>query len=163
DMQRVEVLRGPQGTLFGKNAISGVFSLLTVRPTEHFEGLVDVRAGNHNSHEGTLVLSGPLTDTLSARFAVFNRRTGDYLDNTISDADAGGTDSEAYRLSFNWQAGDDTTVWFKAEHNNHVVNAGVSQVMALDPIDRQLLTQLDPALAARVDTRLDDKIAMSNR
>jgi iron complex outermembrane recepter protein len=71
--------RNASAPLFGKNSIAGVFNIVTAKPTQDFEGLVDLRAGNYNSHEGTLVLSGGLTDTLSARVATFNRRTGDYL------------------------------------------------------------------------------------
>lgn len=69
DLERIEVLRGPQAMYFGKNTVAGAISLYTARPTREFEGYV--RAGyEFNARERYVqtVVSGPLTDTLSARF-----------------------------------------------------------------------------------------------
>jgi len=171
DVQQVEVLRGPQGALFGKNSIAGVLNVVTQKPTQQFEGLVDVRAGNFDSHEGTLVLSGGLTDTLAARFAAFNRKTGDYLENDLDAGDAGGSQTEAYRLSFAWTPSDNTEVGLKVEHFYNRLNNGIYQMISLDPRDRDRLTgvntgtfpnpnaPLTPAQAARLDTKLDRHFA----
>jgi outer membrane receptor protein involved in Fe transport len=160
DVQRVEVLRGPQGALFGKNSIAGVFNIVTQKPTQQFEGLVDVRGGNYDSHEGTLVLSGGLADTLSARFAAFNRKTGDYLENDLDADDAGGTRTEAYRLSFAWTPSDNTDVGLKYEHFRSRLDNAIYQMISLDPADRARLTQsLGAAVVNRLDTKLDRHMA----
>lgn len=160
DVQRVEVLRGPQGALFGKNSIAGVLNVVTQKPTQQFEGLVDVRAGNFDSHEGTLVLSGGLTDTLSARFAAFNRKTGDYLENDLDGGDAGGSKTEAYRLSFAWAPSDNTDVGLKVERFYNRLNNGIYQLISLDPKDRaRLSAALGPDVVNRIDTRLDRHMA----
>lgn len=159
DMQRVEVLRGPQGTLFGKNSISGVMNLISARPTQQFEGLVDVRAGNLDSHEGTVVLSGGLTDSLSARFVAYKQHTGDYIKNTTGPGGAGGGDKESYRLSFNWDASDNTSVWLKYQHDHNQTNAAVYELTGLADADAQNLANKNPALFARTDTKLNGRYA----
>lgn len=83
DVARIEVLRGPQPTLFGKNAIAGAVNIVTRRPTKDFEGSVNaLYEFNHEEAKITGVLSGPLTDTIGARI-VGNYRTMDgYFFNT---------------------------------------------------------------------------------
>ncbi len=159
DMQRVEILRGPQGTLFGKNSIAGVFNLITERPTQDFEALIDLRAGNYDSAEGTAVISGGLTDDVSGRLMVYRQKTGDYLDNTFEGNDAGGGSKEAFRGSLNWDISNNTSVWVKAQHDHVQRNAATTQLLGLDPIDAAHLDSIDPSIRPRLDTKLNGKMA----
>lgn len=68
DMERVEVLRGPQGTLFGRNTIGGAFNITTKKPTEEFTGYVEAAYGNYDMFRGTGVVNLPLNDIVQTRF-----------------------------------------------------------------------------------------------
>ncbi len=69
DMERVEVLRGPQGTLFGRNSTAGAISLHTAKPTETFEANASLTLGSRNRQEVKMMLNAPLTDKWAVRFA----------------------------------------------------------------------------------------------
>jgi len=70
DVQRVEVQRGPQGTLYGRNAIGGNVNLITRRPTKEFEGSAAIEVGNYNRRMVQAIVSGPFTDSIRGRFVV---------------------------------------------------------------------------------------------
>src|ERR1700722_8168299 len=70
DIGRLEVLRGPQGTLYGRNTTVGAISIYTNDPTNEFEGSVDVSGGNYGSWNTVGVVNLPFTDTLAARFVI---------------------------------------------------------------------------------------------
>lgn len=76
DVKQIEVLRGPQGTLYGKNTTAGAINITTNQPTFDFEGKAEVSFGNLNFVQAKAAVSGPITDTLAARLAVSstNRR-----------------------------------------------------------------------------------------
>ncbi|MBB4613594.1 TonB-dependent receptor [Novosphingobium taihuense] len=76
DVKQIEVLRGPQGTLYGKNTTAGAINITTNQPTFDFEGKAEVSVGNLNFVQAKAAVSGPITDTLAARLAVSstNRR-----------------------------------------------------------------------------------------
>ena len=77
DVQRIEVLRGPQSTLFGKNASAGVISIITALPKFTFGGNVEASYGNYNALVLKGVVSGPLSETVAASFAAgYNKRDG---------------------------------------------------------------------------------------
>jgi len=77
DVQRIEVLRGPQSTLFGKNASAGVISLITKKPQFKFGGNVEAAYGNYNAVVVKGVVTGPITDTIAASIAGgINKRDG---------------------------------------------------------------------------------------
>lgn len=81
ELERVEVLKGPQGTLFGTNTTAGVINVITKRPQNTFGADVELGAGNFNSREGAASVTGPLiSDTLSARLYVARRQRDGFLD-----------------------------------------------------------------------------------
>ncbi|MEQ8801515.1 MAG: TonB-dependent receptor, partial [Haliea sp.] len=83
DISRAEVLRGPQGTLFGRNATGGLIHLITNKPTEELEGYLKASAGSYSSYSVQGAISGPLSDTVRARLALFHSKADGYIDNAI--------------------------------------------------------------------------------
>jgi outer membrane receptor protein involved in Fe transport len=83
DLDRVEVMKGPQGTLFGENATGGAVNYIAAKPTRTYEAGADLTAGNFNRVQLGGFVSGPLTDTLSGRLALQWRR-GDPWQNSIT-------------------------------------------------------------------------------
>ena len=77
DLQRVEVLRGPQGTLFGRNTTGGVVHFISKRPTEEVDGFVDLTYGSYNQIKAEAAFGGPIGDTVSGRLsAAMNKHDG---------------------------------------------------------------------------------------
>jgi len=118
DMARVEVLRGPQSILFGKNAIAGAISVITAQPTDEFEGLVSVLyEPDHEEQELSLVLSGPLGDSFAARLAVRKRDMAGYISNPFLTADEPDRDELTIRGTFRWDVTDRFDATLKYERN----------------------------------------------
>ena len=100
DMDRVEVLRGPQVTLFGNNSIGGAVSMTAAKPTNEFEGFVAVLSDfDHGEEERTAVLSGPIDDQLSARLSLREYDLGGYLYNGTTNRDEPQRDYLTARLN----------------------------------------------------------------
>ncbi len=83
DLERVEVLRGPQGSIFGRNVVGGSVNLITANPTPEAEGYFNTTAGNLNLREGQGAVSGPLSDNLSARLAMSYKARNGYYRNRV--------------------------------------------------------------------------------
>lgn len=116
DMERVEVLRGPQSILFGKNSIAGAISINTAKPTDEFEGSITaLYEADHGERDIRLVLSGPLSDTLSGRLAILNRDVDGYYKNTTLNKDQSAEDVRVFRGSLSWDATDDLSIGLKVE------------------------------------------------
>jgi len=102
DIARVEVLRGPQGTLYGRNATGGSVNIITNRPTDEFEANVDMSLGNYSSQRARAVLNGPLTESVSARIALFSDKRDGFYDNLFNGRDSDDKDSMGARMQFLW-------------------------------------------------------------
>jgi len=118
DLERVEVLRGPQNVLFGKNAIAGAIAMVTAKPTDEFEGSVSLRyEPDYEDSEAIAVLSGPLTDNLRGRLAVRYADYGGYYENAVDGKNEERREETAVRGTLAWDIGDDAEAIFKFEHN----------------------------------------------
>ncbi len=104
DLERVEVLRGPQGTLFGKNTVAGAVSLVTKKPGDEFEGKVSFDIGNMGYTEFKAIVNVPLSDNISSKFSVSKTDRNGYVDNITTGNKLGERDVLAYRAQLRIQA-----------------------------------------------------------
>ena len=111
DLERIEVLRGPQGTLFGRNATSGVVNVVTAKPElGEFKGSVEGEYGNFESIKVKGMLNVPLGETLAARVAGFYLKRDGYTQNLFNNSSIDGRDMYAVRGSIKWEPTPDTTL-----------------------------------------------------
>ena len=100
DPERIEVLRGPQGTLYGRNTIGGAVKFVSARPTQDFEGYIDGTYGNYDRRDIKASLSGPLVkDVLAAKIAFADERRDGYTHNLFDGKDDFDKDLTAVRTS----------------------------------------------------------------
>ncbi|WP_346838390.1 TonB-dependent receptor [Microbulbifer sp. SAOS-129_SWC] len=138
DMERVEVLRGPQGTLFGRNSTAGAVSLVTAKPTDEFAGDLSATLGERNHREVRFMLNTPVTDTWALRFAgVTNQQDGETdfaAGNPFSGRDKYGTrDLSSFRASSMYRPTDNLQ-WFLSYE--YFANQGTGDVPSTDFEDR---------------------------
>ena len=112
DVERVEVLRGPQGTLYGRNATAGVINVMSRTPTDVLEGSAAIELGNYNARRADGVLNVPVTPGLSLRAALATTSHDSYLRNGQGTGHAlgGDRDDRAARLSAKLAVGANATL-----------------------------------------------------
>lgn len=114
DIERIEVLKGPQGTLFGRNSAAGAVSIITKKPVDHFEGNVGFRLGNYGKRRVEGTINFPLTDNLALRVnGLYNKRNGLYED-AATGQDLNRENNWATRAALRWEASastDATLTW----------------------------------------------------
>lgn len=105
DIARVEVNRGPQGTLFGRNAIAGTVNVITQDPTDELSGYLNAEIGNYSTHNIDGAISGPLADGVSARFAFQTRNHSGYEYNVPNNTDVNNQNTQAFRGKLKFDRG----------------------------------------------------------
>jgi iron complex outermembrane receptor protein len=117
DLDNVEVLRGPQGTLYGRNATAGVVNVLPARPTDTYEAMMSADLGNYNNRRLEGMLNLPIVgDTLDLRIAgEWTKRDG-YSFNTVTDTPIDGRDLWSSRMTIGWKPTSDIQAYFVWEH-----------------------------------------------
>ena len=110
DVERVEVLKGPQGTLFGRNTTGGAINIVSRKPTDELEGYARGSYGSYDVGNDEYKLegavSGPLTDTIRARMAVVQYQSDGYMQNSVT-GDYVEKENYAGRLLLDWSPSDD--------------------------------------------------------
>lgn len=100
DVERVELVRGPQGALYGRNATGGALNVITARPTDRFEGWATAELGNYESVRLSGALNLPLNEMMSVRFAGFHLKRDGFFTNTYTGDAVDGRDIGASRITF---------------------------------------------------------------
>jgi iron complex outermembrane recepter protein len=139
DMERVEIMRGPQSTLFGKNSIAGAIDLITARPTSDFKASVDTSYETEfGSKEITGVISGPLRENLQARLALRGHEDPGYFFNNSRQEDQARQEDATGRLSLDWQPLDHLDVKYTGEKNRFDVVGRNLEILVDKPNARGL-------------------------
>jgi outer membrane receptor protein involved in Fe transport len=115
DVDRVEVLRGPQGTAFGAGALAGQINVLSVPPSATFDAYVDAGVADYGTAMLGLAAGGALSESLSARIAVRRHRSDGYIDNAwLGRDDTNGYDETMLRARLQWDRSETATYGFTA-------------------------------------------------
>jgi len=118
DIERVEVLKGPQGTLFGRNTSAGAISIVTNKPAAQAEAFATIQGGNYGKFRLDATANAPITDTLFLRLnGVFNRRRG-YLHDAITGEDRERQENMSGRAALRWAPSDDTDFVLAYDHDD---------------------------------------------
>ncbi|HEY1092499.1 MAG TPA: TonB-dependent receptor [Burkholderiaceae bacterium] len=144
DVKRIEVLKGPQGTLFGRNAAGGAISIISNDPVQRREANASVRLGNQGQYHGEFLYNDALNDSTSIRFSGVREHKDGYQINDYDGSSYGGNNGWGTRLAVKW-AGAGTSAVLSWEHED--LSQKPRAIIAL-PSDAKLMStpfQIDPS------------------
>lgn len=149
DVERVEILKGPQGTLFGRNATGGLVNTITVKPTQEVNGYGEVTVARFDQYRVEAAIGGPLTDGIRGRLSVMTNQQGEIYDNVYPGVDFQGVpgtpgggedtyndDTVALRGQLEFDLSDRGTVLFIANWADTTKSEGPYQVFSTTEVRR---------------------------
>jgi len=121
DVKQIEVLRGPQGTTFGANALAGMVSVESNEPTKELEGHLEATAGNYNTRAFGAAIGGTLVeDTLLGRFSIYKNDSDGFIKNShLNRDDTNGLDELTAKAKLKWLVSDNHTIDMTFMHINN--------------------------------------------
>ena len=132
DVERVEVLRGPQGTLFGKNTVGGAINVITVKPGSTFAGDVDLTIGSDNRSDLRAAADTPISDTLFARWSFGLFRRDGYMQRVVAGDRAGNDSEEVGRVSLRWVPAERFTADLSLDYSAADEKSTASKLLSTD-------------------------------
>lgn len=185
DLERIEVLRGPQGTLYGRNAVGGSINVITARPTDVLSGYGRISYSNYNALTTEAAISGPITEGIRARLAVKTENRDGYGVNPVSGKDVDDLNRRMGRASLEFDLGRDATLLVAGEYFRqsdasgaiHYLRASFPGVARLAPLGvggyatnpRDLATESSPgtetetyAFTGTLTVPLNDALTITN-
>ena len=154
DLERVEVLKGPQGTLFGQNATGGAINFIAAKPTKSFQAGGDISYGNYNALDVDGYVSGPVSDTVGVRIAAEHSQSDPWQQSYTTGAKNGAGDFTNLRFLLNWTPTDKFKVKLNVGGWLDQSDVQAGQLIAITP--------LVPAAAAFVPGLLTYPLAPQN-
>ena len=118
DVERIEVLKGPQGTLFGRNTAAGAVSIITKQPSDHLEGRARVRVGNYGKQYFDGMLNLPAGESAAFRINAMHSSTDGWLDDAATGKSLNDGRNWATRAAFRWDIGDNTQMRLSWDHED---------------------------------------------
>jgi iron complex outermembrane recepter protein len=134
DVERVEVLKGPQGTLFGSNTTGGAINFIAAKPGDHFQAGLDISYGRFNLLDLSGFVSGPISDTLGVRAAVSTTQGGAWQRSYTRDATHGRDDLMNGRVLFDWKPKDGVKFELNVNHLHDGSDEPAAQLIAITPL-----------------------------
>ena len=124
DIERVEILRGPQGTLFGRNATGGLVHYITRKPTFDLDGYAKLTIGDFNQRRFEAAVGNGLTDNLAARLSVNINKADGYVENRFTGDDLNNSDDKTVRLQLLYTPTDDLEALFNFRYADQSIDTG---------------------------------------
>ncbi|PZO05662.1 MAG: TonB-dependent receptor [Alphaproteobacteria bacterium] len=127
DLERVEVLRGPQGTLYGKNTIGGALKLVSRRPGQDFRARGSVAYGSYDMIDVQAAVSGPVTDSLALGLSALHSERGGYVTDPVTGAEYNDKNSSAFRAALAWDPVSNIRIDLTADYSKDDAGLTVGQ------------------------------------
>jgi iron complex outermembrane receptor protein len=156
DIERVEVLRGPQGTLFGRNATAGVINVVTARPTSVLEGHGDVTVAEHNEYRAKGTVSGPISDTLRARVSGFYNNVGGITRNVTTGNMVNGSKSWGVRGKLDWDATSNLNFLLIGDYRK--TNSDCCASVLISAVNPNVAALSAPVVASRTNRQITEDV-----
>ena len=145
DIERIEVLRGPQGALYGRNAIGGAINIITKQPTNEFSGFAALGGGSGSEKEGLAALSGPMVkDTLLFRLSGEYKTSDGQINNSYLNEKVDFYTAKDLRGKLLWLASDAFTVDMRYEHTDNTGGATYDVAIPNTATDPTNVQNIDP-------------------
>jgi len=133
DVERIEVLRGPQGTLFGRNTIGGAINVTSRKPAEELQGKIEVSAGNYERQDFRGAIDVPLTETLRSTFAISSKHRDGYVDRLLIGDELGDEDKLAIRGTIVFEPSENWDFQLSVDHSKINEQSAASTLAGFTP------------------------------
>lgn len=145
DIERVEILKGPQGTLFGKNTIGGAIQVISRKPDDKWGGYTSATGGSDNRQDFSLSVEGPILDSVSARLSFLSEDRDGYAKKLLDGGELGDIDRDTLKFITYWFISDKTEAALAIDHTHQRQESIASKLLEV--------VEIGPSAALLFDER----------
>ncbi|MCF7981034.1 MAG: TonB-dependent receptor [Pseudomonadales bacterium] len=150
DVERVEVLRGPQGTLFGKNTIGGAINITSKRAGDEFAGEVEIKTGTDDRLDFKATVDIPFTENFRGKFSYANLNQDGNVKNLVGGKDLNDTDAQVLHARLDFEPTDSLSMMLTADWTDRDEQAQAQRLLSFEPTAGLVGVALNDAVAAVV-------------